>query len=250
MDDHCVAILACRVQGSRLYGKPLQHLINGGITVLESLIEQIKVAKSVKKIALAISEEKDNWGFIELAKKHSLPYVLGDQHDVLKRIIQAAELLNAKYILRSTSECPFILGDYIDSLFKDFILGDYDRASYEDTPEGTGFELVKTKALVKSHKEGSDKHRSELVTSYIFENQDKFNLLNMKLPEHLRRPEVRLTVDYAEDLIFCQHVYRALNKDGKLINVEDIIKFWDANPELRKPMEIIGIDWGHGRLWE
>ena len=139
---------------------------------------------------------------------------------------------------------------YIDSLFKDFILGDYDRASYEDTPEGTGFELVKTKALVKSHKEGSDKHRSELVTSYIFENQDKFNLLNMKLPEHLRRPEVRLTVDYAEDLIFCQQVYRALNEDGKLINVEDIIKFWDANPELRKPMEIIGIDWGHGRLWE
>ena len=98
MNNHCVAILACRVQGSRLYGKPLQHLINGGITVLESLIEQIKVAKSVKKIALAISEEKENWGFIELAKKHSLPYVLGDQHDVLKRIIQAAELLNAKYI--------------------------------------------------------------------------------------------------------------------------------------------------------
>jgi len=26
--------------------------------------------------------------------------------------------------------------------------------------------------------------------------------------------------------------------------------FWDKNPIIRKPMEEIGIDWGHGRLWK
>ena len=35
------AILACRVQGSRLYGKPLQTLSTDGPTVLESLLEYI-----------------------------------------------------------------------------------------------------------------------------------------------------------------------------------------------------------------
>ena len=40
------AILACRVQGARLYGKPLQTLVPGGITVLESLISYLQQIKS------------------------------------------------------------------------------------------------------------------------------------------------------------------------------------------------------------
>jgi hypothetical protein len=33
--------------------------------------------------------------------------------------------------------------------------------------------------------------------------------------------------------------------------VEQIISFWDNNPNIRKPVENIGIDWGTGRLvWD
>lgn len=250
MNNSCDAILACRVQGSRLYGKPLQHLVDGGITVLGCLIEYIKAVKCVRKIILTISEEKENWGFVELAEKLAIPYVLGDQKDVLGRIIKAAESNQTKYILRTTSECPFMLNEYADPLFKTFVEGNYDWAGYEDTPEGTGFELIKTSALLSSHNKGTDRHRSELVTSYIFDNHDQFKLLKVKLPEKLRRPEVRLTVDYAEDIIFCRNVYAALKKAGELIKIEDIVAFWDRNPELRKPLETIGVDWGHGRLWK
>ena len=70
----------------------------------------------------------------------------------------------------------------------------------------------------------------------------------MDLPEHMRRPEVRLTVDYAEDLVFCQQVYNKLKKEDKLIIVRDIIDLWDNNPQVRKPVENIGLDWGTGRL--
>ncbi len=244
------AILACRVQGSRLYGKPLQRLVPGGVTVLECLIEYLRAVPSVRHIVLAISEEKENWGFVELAEQHGLPYVVGHQQDVLARMIKAAALKGTQHILRTTSECPFMLHEFAEPLIAQYFEGDYDWAGYENTPEGTGFELIKTAALHMAHTQGSDRHRSELVTSYIFDHQEQFRLLKLQLPSKFQRPEVRLTVDYAEDLTFCQQVYAALKQHDQLIPVEDIIAFWDRNPALREPLEKIGVDWGHGRLWK
>jgi len=250
MNKSIDAVLACRVQGGRLYGKPLQRLIDNGITIIESLFEYLESINSIERIILAISEENENAGFIKIAEKYGYSFVLGDQKDVLGRIIKAAEQHNSEYILRVTTECPFILYEAADKIIQDCVNGNYDWASYKDAPEGTGFEIIKTEALVKSHKNGENKHRSELVTSYIFEHQDQFHLLQKELPEVLKRPEVRLTVDYAEDLVFCQQVYRNLKKDKELISVQEIISFWDEHPKLREPLETIGIDWGTGRLWE
>ena len=246
------AILACRVQGFRLYGKPLQCLVsNGGITIIEHLIQYLKEIKSIRKIILAISEGKENYGFIRLAKKLSLHYIIGDQKDVLQRIIDAGNQECTENVFQVTTECPFILYEYANEYIQKFLDGNYDLGRCSGNPEGTGFEIISMESLKKSHNLGSDCNKSELVTSYICENQKDFKIFSKKLPKHLCRPEVRLTVDYPEDLVFCRKVYNDLKKDNKLIRVDQIIEFWDKNPELRKPLEDIGIDWGKGRLiWD
>jgi spore coat polysaccharide biosynthesis protein SpsF len=242
------AILACRVQGARLYGKPLQTLEPGGITIIESLIENLRKIQSLDKIILAISEGDENYGFVRIAQKHNLPFYFGDEHDVLKRIIHCAEEEKITNILRITTEGPFVIWEYADKLIAEFIAGSYDWATYTDSPEGTGYELIKTSALQISHSKGTDRNRSELVTSYICENQEEFKLLFKELPHTLRRPEVRLTVDYAEDLVFCQQIYKIFKNSNISITVEEIINLWDRELELRKPVENIGLDWGTGRL--
>ncbi len=242
------AILACRMQGGRLYGKPLQPLIPGKITILESLLEYLRQIKMIRKIILAISEGHENYGFVRMAEKYSLPYVRGSENDVLQRILDAAAQESSDNIFRITTEGPFVIYEYGDALIKEFFEGGYDWAAYKDVPEGTGFELISTKALQRSHDCGTSRNRSELVTSYICEHQEEFKMLFKELPVHMRRPEVRLTVDYPEDMIFCQAVYRSLKKEGDIIPVEKIIDFWDKNPEIRKPVESIGLDWGTGRL--
>ena len=242
------AMLACRVQGARLYAKPLQTLVPGGITVIESLLDYLESAETIDRIILCIAEGNENEGFIKLAKERNYPYVVGDEQDVLGRILAACKKYDSSHLLRITTEGPFVISDYIDKIVLEFLEGDYDWASYEDAPEGTCFELIKTEALEISHSSGEDRHRSELVTSFICENQDQFNLLFKTLPESLRRPEVRLTVDYAEDLVFCQAVYNSLKQGNELISIDKIIDFWDNNPDVRKPVESIGLDWGTGRL--
>ena len=57
-----VCVLACRNQGSRLYGKPLQNLdIKKKVRVIDYMIKNIKKIKIIKDIVLAISKEKDNF---------------------------------------------------------------------------------------------------------------------------------------------------------------------------------------------
>lgn len=245
------AILSVRVTSTRLYGKPLQLIdIKNKITILEYLVKYIKTSNYVEDIILAIANSKGNEIFAELAQKNDWKYMFGDEVDVLDRMIQAANQFGSEVILRGSTESPFLYYRNIDFLYQMHVEGKYDLSKVSNLPEGTGYSLNNTEALKICHKKGASRHRSELVNSYIYDNRDDFKIL-LKEPENeLKRPEVRITVDYPEDLVFCRQVYNALKGNEKLIEIKDIIEFWDKNPIIRKPMEEIGIDWGHGRLWK
>lgn len=244
-------ILACRVTGTRLYGKPLQFIdIEKRITIVEYLIQYMQQSKNIRKVCLAISEEKENFGFIRLAESKGWDYILGDPINVLGRIVKAIEHLQSETVILSTSENPFMCNEFIDDLYIKHFQGNYDYSMVSNLPEGTNFAIIKASALKTSQEKGENRHRSELVTSYIFDHQDQFKLNIVEPEAKLKRSEVRLTVDYPEDLIFCRQVFQALRGRERLIPVSEIIDFWDKHPNLRKPLETIGIDWGHGRLWE
>ncbi len=246
----CDAILACRVNGARLYGKPLQYLdIENQTTIIEYIVQYIKRLRHIDSICLAIANGKINYGFAELAEKHNWQYVFGDTIDVLGRILKAIDKFDTDHVFRITTECPFVYYDYIDELYEQHLVDNYDLSKFSDLPEGSGYSIIKSDALRISHKKGSTHHRSELVNSYISDNKEQFKLLIRKPEDKLRRPEVRITVDYPEDLVFCRKIYHDLNGKDRLIRIEEIIDYWDNNPVIRKPMEEIGIDWGHGRIW-
>lgn len=245
------AILACRVEGTRLYGKPLQFIdIERRVTILEHLVRYIRTLKSVSDICLAISEEKPNVAFAELAERQGWKYIFGHPHDVLGRILRAARTIGSTDILRITSECPFMVTSGADDLCKEHIEGGYDFSEFKRLPEGAGFEIISVKALARSWDLGGERYRAEAVSRFIFDHQEMFKLLINEPPKPLQRPEVRITVDYPEDLTFCRRVYRDLRGHERLIPVEEIIAYWDAHPDIRWEVEAIGIDWGRGRIWE
>ena len=245
------AILACRVEGTRLYGKPVQYLdINSKLTVLEHLVRYITSLELVDDICLAISDEKPNIVFAELAEKNGWKYCFGSPLDVLARIIKAGKETGATDVFRTTSECPFMYTNGVEALFEEHVTDGYHHSRFRELPEGSGFEIINMEALITSHESGNERHRSELVTSFIFDNQSMFKLLEKDAPEYFRRSEVRITVDYPEDLIFCRRIFHDLKGYERMIPVEEIIQYWDDNPEIRKQVEQIGVDWGHGRLWD
>ena len=222
MKKKLVAVLACRNNGSRLYAKPLQNLsINPPINILKMIIETLKKSKSVSEIILAISSKKENLIYREIAQKNNLKFVFGPDDDVLKRLVLGSKKTAASDVFRVTTESPFISYEYIDKVWNIHKVKDNDLTIFSNNIDGMGFQIFKSVSLMKSHKMGRKKHRSELCDLYIRENYNKFKVEYIKYNE--QNKNYRLTVDNPEDLILCKKLFTMLNKDYPLIPMKKII---------------------------
>jgi N,N'-diacetyllegionaminate synthase len=242
---HVVAIIACRVDSTRLYAKPLQLI--GKYRLLELLLKQIKQSSYIDEVVLAISEGLGNEPFVDFAVKNGLKFIRGDDNDVLQRLIQAAKLVNADIIFRATPDCPYIYWKGIDALIQKHISGNFDLSFYEKVPLGSCYEIMNLESLEISHRRGLSRHRSELVTLFMMENQKKFKINKMLPPKIFQRPEIRITVDSPEDLMVARLIHKKLGKNDTPIPLENIIKFLDNNPQIKKINFNIPI--GVSRIW-
>ncbi len=245
------AILPCRMTSTRLYGKPLQYIdIKNKITIIEYLVNYLKTSKYLDKVIIAIADSKGNDILAEYAMKNNWEFIFGDEIDMLGRMIKAADQYGSNTIIQGSTESPFMYYNNIDEVFKMHIENDFDFSKTDYLPDGAGYAFFKTDALRVSHKKGNSRHRSELVSSYIFDNPNEFKINSVSPNKKLKRSDIRITVDYPEDLVFCRKIYTNLNGEKDLVEMSDIIDYWDNNCNLRKDVEEIGVDWGHGRLWD
>jgi spore coat polysaccharide biosynthesis protein SpsF (cytidylyltransferase family) len=68
------------------------------------------------------------------------------------------------------------------------------------------------------------------------------------VPQHLRRNDIRLTVDWPEDLIVLRKVYEDLKLSPEIkLDFEAVIKYLDENPRINAINN--WIDSGIGRVW-
>jgi len=239
------ATIACRVNSSRLYAKQMQLIDNRPI--IEHMITQLGKSKLIDEVVLAISEDPGNEIFIDFAKKHKLKFIVGDDTDVLQRLINAAKYVNADIIFRITPENPYIYWEGIDELINNHIIGKYDFSDCYTTPLGSGFEVVNRDAFEVSHKKGKKKHRSELCSLYIQENQKQFKIFHLEPPKTIQRPELRVTVDTPEDLYVARKIFQKIGNDKNPIPLKKVISFLDSNPEIRDFNSKIPL--GVSRIW-
>jgi N,N'-diacetyllegionaminate synthase len=240
------AVIACRVESNRLFGKPIQNLSN--FTILDFLINQIKTSNKISEIVLAISENQGNQIFIDYAKKNNLKFVIGDDRDVLQRLIRGAELVDANIIFRVTSENPFIYWEGIDTLIKNHIKEKSEFSFVDNLPIGSGYEIINLNSLKKSHNLGNKRHRSELCSLYIYEHQKDFKIFRLQPSNELKKPNLRLTVDTPEDLLVARKIYENLGNDMKPIPLKKIVNFLEKYPNIIKINSDIPL--GVTRIWD
>jgi spore coat polysaccharide biosynthesis protein SpsF len=225
MKRRLVAAIACRNQGSRLYGKPLQNLDPvEGVRILDNIIACLRTIGCIDEIVLGISEGVDNVAFQDLAKERGLRYVVGDQIDVLSRLVDGGRLTGATDIFRVTSESPFPYFEPVEDAWRRHQDEQADATFMDDIIDGCGFEIISLN--------GGRKHRSELCTLYIREHPLELKIIRLVPPQELVRKDLRLTVDNPEDLAVCRIVYGALKGNAPRIPVTAIARFLDANPRL------------------
>jgi spore coat polysaccharide biosynthesis protein SpsF len=230
-----VAAIACRNNGSRLYGKPLQNLdIKNQITILDNIIACLNSINIIDEIVLGISTGIDNLIFEEYAIKNQLKYIFGDEKDVLSRLIACGEKVGASDIFRVTSESPFLYYDEVEKLWEHFIQANLDAIFMDEIIDGCGFEIISLDALIRSHKLGESRHRSEFCSLYIRENNIDFKIEKLKPPVELIRKDLRLTVDNPEDLVVCRSIYQHFKDFAPIIPLLEVVQYLDSQPDLKK----------------
>ena len=219
-----VLTLACRNSSSRLYAKPLQIIdFKKKMTILDFILKRFKKLKIVKDIVLCISKSSENKIYQKIAKENNIKFILGDDYNVLKRLIAGAKLTKATDILRITSESPLTYLENLNFSWKNHITNNFDASFMDNVIDGCGYEIINIKSLNKSNKFGSKLDRSELCSRYIRTHRKKFKIFQIPPPKFLKRNDLRLTVDYPEDLILIRKIFKKENTNN--LNFKKIVKF-------------------------
>ena len=235
MKRRLVAAIACRNQGTRLYGKAIQNIdVENEISILDNIIYCLKTIKQIDAIVLGISDNKDNEVYKDVAKKHKISFILGEEKNVLGRLIKCGEHESASDIFRITSECPFLYYEAIEETWERYNHKKLDAIFMDYLIDGIGFEIISLDALKLSNEKGSEKHRSEFCSLYIRANITLFKVEKITPPNYLIRNDLRLTVDNPEDLVICRRIYKEFQHLAPRIEIKKIIEFLDSHKDLKK----------------
>lgn len=229
-----VAALACRVQSSRLYAKPLQKLdVEEGVTVLDHIVSLIRTIPQIDDVVLGIAEGPANQPFVDFAREAGLEFIIGGERDVLMRLIDCGRQAHGTDIFRVTTESPFFYHEAIGDAWKAHLESRNDVTTIDGLPMGCNFEIYAMKALEASHELGEARHRSEYCSLYIREHRSEFKVVVLPVPPYLERPDLRLTVDHPEDLVLCRRIYSHFKDKAPRIPLAEIIEFIDNHQELQ-----------------
>jgi spore coat polysaccharide biosynthesis protein SpsF len=233
MSERVVILVTARMASARYPGKALAPL--AGRPLLEVLLDRLGAVPGCG-LALATSERAENDPLAKLAERMGVDVFRGDEDDVLRRHLDAARELDAAHVVRVTGDNPLTDLETLQALVA---LHLEERADYSYVPGdallmGILSEVISRNALERSWERGGDRHRSELVTLYVKEHPDEFRIALGRLPEGLYHPELRLTVDEAEDVELMQRVFERLAKPGHRVSTREAIALLEADPELAR----------------
>jgi spore coat polysaccharide biosynthesis protein SpsF len=220
------------MKSARCPGKAVAPL--AGKPLLEHLLERVASLGGASRVVLATSVDPANDVLVDLAERLGVAVFRGDEDDVLGRYLAIAKRWNAPHVVRVTGDNPLTDLPLIETLCRRHLEAD---ADYTYVPGdallmGILSEVISRRALETSHREGEDRHRSELVTLYIKENPEKFRIERAELPPELYRPEYRLTVDEPEDVMLMSRIFDRLYEPGRVLHTIQAIQLLDSEPAL------------------
>lgn len=227
-----LGIIQARIGSTRLPGKVLIDI--HGKSLLEHCLTRLSLSKKIDKWIVATTTEASD-DVIESACKHlNFDCFRGSEWDVLDRFYQAAisQEKEPTTIVRICCDNPIHHGEIVDYAIHEYeVLGtDYFSNGNEGpiySEDGITTEVFSFSALKQAWNESSLLSEREHVTPYI-KRSGKFSCAWRKFSSEYR---FKLSVDTANDLTLCQHIFHSLGED---FSIQTLIAFLKTNEGLLK----------------
>lgn len=214
------AIVQARMGSTRLPGKVLKKL--NGITLLESLIQQLRHSKLLDRIIIATTTNPEDNEIFQFLEQSSIDVFQGSNLDVLDRYYRCATEFNCKHIVRITADNPLVDPIIVDETLQEYIDNDFDYVNNftkKTYPTGTEAEVFSYNTLRSAWKKATSKYDREHVTPYIYNHPENFKTQCLSYSEDLSH--LHWTVDTIDDLNLVRDIYKKISK--RPILMKDIL---------------------------
>jgi spore coat polysaccharide biosynthesis protein SpsF len=201
-----IVIIQARMGSSRLPGKVLLPL--GDSCVLDYAVSRCRLIHGVTEVVVATSTLPADDRISEWCMSRGVRFFRGSEEDVLTRYYECARHYEPDYVIRVTSDCPFVDYDFGGAMLQAMMDSPSDIVVLDGSliPRGLTMEVISFGALKQAYERGTEPRHREHVTTYIYEYADRFSKTVIEVPEHLRYPKLRITLDTEEDYALCKAV--------------------------------------------
>lgn len=232
MTKRVVASIEARMGSSRLPGKVLHDL--NGLTVLSRLINRLQHSSLITDIVIATTTKKNDDSIQKWADVNNIACFRGSEDDVLDRVVRAQESLNSDIIVEITGDCPLLDPYELDKGIEIFLRSTFDvvtNVRQPSYPQGVDVQVFSYELLKYVADNINDRAVREHVSLYFYENPTQYSIYHMCAPPDICRPELRLQLDYTEDLALLNCIYSFFG-DNSSFTTKDVINYLDNNPAL------------------
>jgi spore coat polysaccharide biosynthesis protein SpsF len=207
-----IAVIQARTGSTRFPNKVLADL--NGRPMLAHVVERVRRCRSVDRVVVATSTSPSDDTVAELAERLGASVTRGPLDDVLRRFVMAARQHAASVVVRITADCPLVDPELVDAVVEMRSREGADYASNIDPrtyPDGYDVEAMTRECLERLDREATLPDEREHVTLHVREHPGEYRRASLCLPRDLS--EMRLTVDYPDDLVKVGRLLNALQPD-------------------------------------
>ena len=230
-----IGVIEARMGSSRRPGKVLAEIV--GQPLLTLIVERVARSCCIDEIVIATSVEERDGAIETLAGDLGVACYRGSEEDVRLRVLEAVRSVDGELIVQIGADQPFPDWDINDELVEIYLGGGYDYVSNALTltyPLGVVAQVYSTEILAETEELTRGSRDRDGTSDYIWQHPDRYRLCNKEAPPELTAPDIRLTVDYPEDLEVAKLGYEALYGENPAFTTRDIMALFMANPEWRE----------------
>jgi len=229
MSPRVVGVVQARMGSQRLPGKVLAPI--GDRSVVAWLLTSLQGVTALDDLILAVPEGDDQ--LVAEARRLGVSTICGDENDVLSRFGLAAEVTRADAVVRATADCPFLDPAVVAQAVDRYRQDPCDYLTAEGWPIGLGdVELIERSALDAAVTDATLPRHREHVGPFFLDQADRFVVQRLNAPEAVRRPELRVCIDQAEDLAAVRALYERLGRPPSVPPAATVVAALDANPDI------------------
>lgn len=244
---NCDVFIPVRLASTRLLSKHMRHI--NGKPAIKCLIERVRQAKKIRKIVVCTTNLQSDDPLINFLKKENVDYFRGSDKDILQRFLDAARKFNTDLIIDVEGDKIYTDPMYIDKIIQqmqqsniDFMMGNDSLTKFDPTnhfihgvvPAGIKFHALEKICKIKN--------TSNTETGYkeFFLIDDIINAQFLILENSASKKNIRLTLDYEEDLVLANRIFKKL---GTYFTTDDLVQLFNENPSLLKINESLKKKW-------